>query len=402
MTTPSTTGEPRRLRVLHVLPFPGLGGVEVATRRVADAVRPFGVESTALLLKPVEQLTRYLEDAGIPCLTDARRPEPSLVREAAPFLRDSRALARVCAGYDIVHCSDVAAAYYAAVAGRLAGAAVICHVRNRDGEVPYRNRVFIGAASHFAFVSRDTRDRFAMRLPLRRTTVLYDGVDIPPAVDRAARDALAAEVRAELQLPADAVLVAMFARVNPQKDYPTLIRAAARLRDSHPRVRFLIVGDNDRVPTNREHYAEVSALAASAGVLDRLVFTGFREDTQRLMQAADICLLCTHFEGLPLVVLEAMAAGRPSVATAVDGVPEALTDGLSGLLHAHQDADGLAAAIARLAEAPELAERLGANARAEAARRFSRDRFARDVYALYSRLAPGRTPPVSEVSEAAS
>jgi glycosyltransferase involved in cell wall biosynthesis len=263
-------------------------------------------------------------------------------------------------------------------------------VRNRETRTPRRDRVFIGAANHFAFVSRETRDRFVMRLPARRTSVLYDGVDIPRPITREAQAARAAAVRAEFGLPADAIVAAMFARVNPQKDYATLIRAAAILRDSHPRLRFLIVGDNARVPTNRRHFAEVTRLGAAAGVLDRFVFTGFRDDAARLMQAADLCVLCTHFEGLPLVVIEAMAAGRPCVATAVDGVPETLTDGVTGLLHAHEDADGLAAAIGRLADAPELAERIGANARAEAARRFSQDRFARDVYALYRRIAPAR------------
>jgi len=372
------------------MPFAGLGGTEIATRRVADAVRPFGVQSTALLLQPVEPLASYLEQAGIPCITGARRPEPSLVREAPQFLRDSRALARICADYDLVHCADISAAYYAAVAGRLAGRPVLCHVRNRETGTPRRSRIFIGAANHFVFVSRDTRDRFSMRLPQRRTSVLYDGVDVPRPVGPAERAAAAAAVRAEFGLPPDALIAAMFARVNPQKDYPTLIRAAAILRQSHPRVRFLIVGDNARVPMNRDHFAEVARQAAAAGVLDRFVFTGFREDTARLMKAADLSVLCTHFEGLPLVVIEAMAAGRPCVATAVDGVPETLTDGVTGLLHAHRDAEGLACAIGRLADDPDFAEAMGAKARDEAARRFSQARFASDVHALYRRVARPR------------
>ena len=101
------------------------------------------------------------------------------------------------------------------------------------------------------------------------------------------------------------------------------------------------------------------------------------------MLAADLCVLCTHFEGLPLVLIEAMAAERACVATAVDGIPEALTDGVTGLLHQPGDAEGLAAAIARLIAAPARREAMGASARTEAERRFGRDRFARDVHALY-------------------
>jgi glycosyltransferase involved in cell wall biosynthesis len=187
-------------------------------------------------------------------------------------------------------------------------------------------------------------------------------------------------------MPTDAVIAGMFARVNPQKDYPTLIRAAALLRESNPALRFLIVGDNERVDTNRRHFSEVEDLARRAGVLDRFVFTGFRVDVQRMMLAADLSVLCTHFEGLPLVLIEAMAAGLPCVATAVDGIPEALADGVTGLLHQHGDAEGLAAAIASLIAVPARSKAMGAAARVEAEKRFSHNRFARDLRALYDGL----------------
>ena len=388
------------MRVLHVVPFPGIGGTEVATRRIADAVRPFGVQSSVLLLDPTDDQVAYFEQAGVPCFTDCRPPEPSIVRDAARFLFDSWRLARLFATFDLVHCADVLAAYRVAVAARLARRPTICHVRNRVLSLPRRSQVFIGAANHFAFVSGDTRERFAMRLPEQRTSILYDGIDLAQLAGPGKRRAAAAAVRAEFGLADDAVIAAMFARVNPQKDYDTLIRAAAILRNTHPRLRFLVVGDNARVPLNRQHFEQVQQAARAAGVLDRFVFAGFREDTSRLMLACDICVLCTHFEGLPLVLIEAMAAGRPCVATAVDGIPETLMDGVTGMLHAHEDARGLAAAIAHLADEPDTAEAMGTKARAEAERRFSQDRFARDVHALYARF--GRPRGVSAPRQAGS
>ena len=378
------------MNVLHVLPFPGIGGTEVATRRVAEAVRPFGVQSAALLLRPAADLQAYLEEGGISCLQDLQRPEPSLVREALSFLRTSHALARTFRAFDLIHCADVSSAYHVAVAGRLAGRPVLCHIRNREARIGPRARIFVGTSSHFVFVSRDTLHRFPMRLRPSRTTVLYDGIDIPPRAGPAERTAAAHAVRSEFGMPKDAVVAAMFARVNPQKDYPTLVRAAALLREAHPALRFLIVGDNERVETNRRHFAEVHDLARRTGVLDRFVFAGFRADVARLMLAADLCVLCTHFEGLPLVLIEAMAAGRPCVATAVDGIPEALTDGVTGLLHKPGDAQSLAAAIASLIAVPVRIAAMGAAARVEAERRFGRDRFARDVCALYDGLSGAR------------
>ena len=108
------------LNVLHVLPFSGIGGTEVATRRVAEAVRPFGVQSSALLLRPAADLKGYFEEGGIACLDGLQRPEPSLLRNALSFLSSSRALARTFRAFDIIHCADIQAAYYVAVAGRLA------------------------------------------------------------------------------------------------------------------------------------------------------------------------------------------------------------------------------------------------------------------------------------------
>lgn len=377
----------RRLRVLHAIPGDGLAGTEIATRRIADAVRPLGVDSAALLLRPCAELRTYFEQAGIPCITEFTRPEPSVLRTAGSFLRDSRRLAPVLADFDVVHCADIWAAYYIGFAGRLARRPTICHVRNRALRLAHRSRLFIGAASHFVFVSDATRRGFPIQPPERRTSILYDGVDIPAPASADQRLAAARAVRSEFQLPDDAVIAAMFARVDPQKDYATLIRAAALLRDAHPRLRFLIVGDNANLELHRTHFQEMRELARANRVLDRFIFTGFRPDARRLMVAADICVLCTHFEGLPLVLIEAMAAGRPCVATAVDGIPETLTEGVTGLLHAHQDAESLATALARLAGDAALAERMGENARAEAERRFSHTRFARDVRALYEKLA---------------
>jgi glycosyltransferase involved in cell wall biosynthesis len=90
------------------------------------------------------------------------------------------------------------------------------------------------------------------------------------------------------------------------------------------------------------------------------------------------------------VLIEAMAAERACVATAVDGIPEALTDGVTGLLHQPGDAEGLATAIAKLIAAPVQRGAMGAAARVDAERRFSRDRFARDVRALYEGLSGTR------------
>jgi glycosyltransferase involved in cell wall biosynthesis len=373
------------VKVLHVMPYPGVGGTEIATRRVVDAVRPFGVESRALLLRPTAEQRDYFRAAGVPTVTPAVVPEPSF-RRGLRFLRDSRALARATMDVDLVHCADIPAAYRVALAGRLAGVPVLSHVRNRHAAIGRRERLFIKAVSHFAFVSANTRTSFAWRLPDRKTSIVYDGVDIPPDAALSGRGTVMREVRAEFGLSDGETIVAMFARVAPQKDYETLIQAATLLRHSLWPLRLVIVGDHSGHPDLRLHYDRVRRLIAEADLADRFLFTGFRDDTRRLMLAADVCLLSTHFEGLPLVILEAMALGRPCVATAVDGIPEMLDDDVTGLLYPLRDAAALADRLIRLASDRALAQRLGAAARAEARRRFGQEQFASKIFDLYTCL----------------
>jgi glycosyltransferase involved in cell wall biosynthesis len=97
-------------------------------------------------------------------------------------------------------------------------------------------------------------------------------------------------------------------------------------------------------------------------------------------------VLSTHFEGLPHVLLQAMALAKPIVATAVDGIPELITHNVTGLLYPHADAEALAQRILSLLDNTELAAQIGRSARRSVQADFNEERFARDIAALYSRL----------------
>jgi glycosyltransferase involved in cell wall biosynthesis len=180
-----------------------------------------------------------------------------------------------------------------------------------------------------------------------------------------------AAVREELGIPEDAPLMGMVARVEPQKDFTTFARAAARVVAEIPEARFVVVGGTDLTAEQREHFGEVQQVVADCGVADSMTFCGFRTDVARVVSAFDLFVLSTNWEGLPLVLLEALALGKPTVATAVDGIPEVLKDGVTGLLHAHQDDAGLADAILRFLRNPGWAQRV-----AEAGQRLVLDRFS--------------------------
>jgi len=380
-----TADSPSKL-VAHILPFPSVGGTEQATLRIMKAVEPYGYSGVAMLLEDTDELRQFFGNAGR-AVTGWPAPIPSL-RHGKTFLTESRALAKEFTRLKVslVHCSDFKAAWHTALAGRLAGIPVICHIRNRCHALIWRDRQFMRPVTHFAFVSRDTWRGFPIPVPPERGTVVYDGITPPPQrpAEEIERDRLA--IRTELGVPHTGRVIGMLARVAPQKDYDTLVRAAARVVEADPNVRFVICGDCSANEASRDHYAYVQGLLRESGLSDYFIFTGYRSDVPRLLAAFDISVLSTHFEGLPLVLLESMSYGKPMVATAVDGIPEVIVDGVNGFLTPHQDAAALAARLIELIQSPALAERLGEAGRQTVLTNFTAEKFARSVADLYGRI----------------
>jgi glycosyltransferase involved in cell wall biosynthesis len=191
-----------------------------------------------------------------------------------------------------------------------------------------------------------------------RVEVVEHGVVLD---DIAARRECRDDVRAELGLARDDVVVGTVANLRANKDWPNLLDAARRVVDHEPRCRFVGVGQG---PLE----AEVRDLHARLGLDDRVLLLGHRDDAVRVMAACDVFVLASYYEGLPVAVMEAMALGLPVVATAVGGVPEMITDGVEGLLVPPRDPGALARAIERLARDPSRRAAMGAAARASAAR----------------------------------
>jgi glycosyltransferase involved in cell wall biosynthesis len=369
-----------RYNIAHVMPWAAVGGTEHATLRIARATEDAGFGHVMFCRSDAPEVRDFFASAG--CETVTFDPVEPSYRRAHRYARDSYRLAREFRRrrVDVVHCADVAAAFGAGLAGWMARAHVLCHVRNRHTEISRRDQSFLRFVNRFVFVSEDTRVRFAYRAGARRGGVVYDGIDANAAEESGASDA-SMEVRREFGLGRKVKLVGMVARVAPQKDFLTLARAAAMVLANRPETRFMVVGDYEEA--NRGHYDEVMRALEDEGVASRFIFTGFRTDVSRLMSAFDVFVLCTHFEGLPLVILEAMARGRPVVATAVDGIPEIVLEGRTGLLHPHGDAETLASRLLSLLEDDALAARIGGAGREFVKMEWSRERFAANMARLY-------------------
>lgn len=373
----------KRQHIAHVMPWEGVGGTEQATLRIARSVQDAGFDSTFFCVRSAPVVSDFFASAGY---------DTVMWRDGYPrfngyryFVHESLQLAREFRrrGITLVHCADVPAGSYAALAGRLAMAPVICHVRNRHVTIPTPDRRFLRAVSRFAFVSHGAWRAFAHPVPPGRGVVVYDGIQVEPRSADPDHDANKRDVRQEFDIPVGATIVGMVARVDIQKDYETLAKAAARVVAATPNVRFLIVGGYSMEDIQRRHFGQVKEWLAAHGVAEYFIFTDFRSDVPRLLRAMDIVVLSTHYEGLPLVLLEAMAFRKPVVATSVDGVPELVADNQTGLLFNHQDDAKLAEHILSLIRDPSRADELGARAQSFVQANFSNDQFKRGLVRLY-------------------
>ena len=179
------------------------------------------------------------------------------------------------------------------------------------------------------------------------------------------------------------------ANLRPEKAHEILLEAAALLAGRHPNLRFLLAGDGPRRP-------ELAARIASLGLGERVGLLGHRDDVPALLAQADVFVLPSRSEAYPNAAIEAMAAGRPVVASGVGGLLDLIDHDRTGLLVPPDDPAALAGAIDALVSDPARAARLGAAAAAESAARHGFDRMVRAFEALYLthlELAGARSQP---------
>ncbi len=189
----------------------------------------------------------------------------------------------------------------------------------------------------------------------------------------------------EYGLSPDTKLVAVCSRLTPMKGVEHFLAAAAALGSTRPNVRFLVIGGPSHIGDG-SYKTELETFAASLGLKDRVIFTGFRNDVARILPEIDISVLPSLSEGLSNSLLEAMAAGVPVIATRVGGTPEAVEDGSTGLLVPPADVESLSRGIAFLLDNPQSAKRMGEEGRRRVLARFSVEKMVRDTEALYLHL----------------
>jgi glycosyltransferase involved in cell wall biosynthesis len=228
-------------------------------------------------------------------------------------------------------------------------------------------------------VSRSTADFVvhARLVPAGRTKVVYLGVPL----EEFSRPRTATEVerdRAALGIAPATFAVGTVTRLMPSKGNEYLVDAARLVADRVPGARFYIVGEG-------ELQAELEARARALALGDRLTFLGFQRDVAAVLSALDLIVFPSLWEGTPLTAFEALAMGKPIVATDADGLKDVLTDGVDALMVPRRDPAALADAIVQLAADEGLRTRLAARAR-ETGAAYDIDLFVRKMERLYRLL----------------
>lgn len=318
---------------------------------------------------------------------------PALGRELSP-LRDPAVLLTLYSRFrrlrpDVV-CTHMSKA---GAVGRVAAwlARVPVRVHTFHGHVfsgyfsPAKTRFFVELEKRLARIS--TRIIVLGERQQREITALGVGrpeqfVQVPLGLDLSAflaAEKHSGELRKELAIPQDAPLAAIVARLVPIKNHAVFLRAAKLVCGSLPAARFLIVGDG---PERRG----LEALTEQLGLKGRVIFLGFRDDLPRIYADCDATVLSSDNEGMPVALIESLAAATPAVATDVGETREVIRDGESGFVVPPSDPEALAGALLELLRSPERAKQMGLAGRRHVYPRFSIERLAADTAGLFRSL----------------
>jgi len=365
----------RRIRIAQVLWSLDIGGLE---RVVVDLVRGLDRDRFSNVVYCLEREGTWADDVRPACERVVSLDKPPGRSYGLP-LRIARMLNRD--RVDVVHTHNFGPLLYGGLAARLARVRGVVHtLHGAEASERKEHRTFqrLRLFDRMVAVSNDVK-RVAVESggvdPSRITTV-YNGIDVSKYPAAGGRSA---EVRRRLGMGEERI-VGVVARLTPEKDYPTLLDAFRLLVDSHPACRLVVVGDGDL-------RGALVSKSRSLGIEDRVTFLGSRSDVPELLTAFDVVVLPSRVEGLGITLLEAMAAGLPTVGARAGGIPEVVVEGETGLLVDPGDAPGFAGAIARLLDDPELAIAMGRNGRARVEGRFGLDGMIRSYEAIYEGIS---------------
>jgi glycosyltransferase involved in cell wall biosynthesis len=360
------------MRILFISSIQMWGGAEVWLMDVMRGLRGRG-HTVTLVCRPGTILEKNARTKGFDVVPVAMRSDfdPVVVGRMVRLLRERE--------IDLVSTNMDKELRFGGLAARLARRVAV--VPSREVDYPLKNKLryrftYNVLADQVIANSVATKRSLLMNAPWLKTdrvAVVYKGIDPAPYLERPEEGEA---LRAELGIPKDAPLVGFVGQIIERKGIHDIAAAMPMVLAAVPTARFLFVGTG-KLEGFLENRVTVEGLA------DRVVRAGFRSDIPAVMKAIDMLLLPSSVEGFGYVLVEAMAAAKPTVATNVSSIPEIVQHGETGLLVDVQDPPRLADAIVRLLKDRELALSMGRRGREVMLEKFTLDRMISGIEAVF-------------------
>jgi glycosyltransferase involved in cell wall biosynthesis len=397
-------GGGEKIRVLHIITRLILGGAQQNTVITASRLNAARYDVTLVSGPQTGSEGELISEAvrrGV-----RLRIFGSLVREIHPWkdLLAVMGLYRLMRGqrFSIVHTHSSKAGILGRIAARMARVPIVVHTVHGWGFHDHMSKPrrwllvtlerWVAAMCNSLVVVSSLLKETGLRSGIGscdQYSTIYSGIDLSE-FDASKIETI--QKRLELSIPPEAAVVGTVGRLSPQKNPMDLLIAARKVIREVPGVRFVIVGDG---PLR----GRVEDTIQSLGISQNVLLTGLRRDVPAIMATFDLFVLSSLWEGLPRVLPQAMAAGKPVVCTDVDGNAEAVVHGVNGLLVPPRNPESLADAILRLLKNPDLARKMGSEGRMMAAK-YSSDKMVSDIETLYERLLAEAGSRVAEGSAA--
>ncbi len=364
-----------RPKVIHAIETGEPGGAEAILVQLAISLSD-GYEPIGLVMEE-GWTSRELTSRGIlvECIPLEKSFDLSWVAKAVRFIKENNV--------ELIHSHEFSCNVYLTLAAKIARVPVICtaHGKNYYPERYYRRfayRRVAAMADSFVAVSQDLKDFIvdAIGIKPKRINVVLNGVNI----DQFEQKQYDSEkIRAELSLAENNFVIVVVAALFEMKGHKDLMQALSLLGEQGKSVKLLFVGDG-------YYRSNLMALSKQLGLDDKINFLGFRSDVAQILAASDLFILPSYSEGLPVSVLEAMAAKVPVIATRVGGLGELINDGVNGYLVEPKAAEQLADKIKYCIDSPASAEAISKAAYTLVNKQFSGEAMLEQYLAIYRKL----------------
>jgi glycosyltransferase involved in cell wall biosynthesis len=224
-------------------------------------------------------------------------------------------------------------------------------------------------------VSFDIQEKLNRKIDPAKLVTIHNSVNT--ADTRVTRSA--SKIRSELGIGENQLIVGSVGRMVPVKGYDVFLRAARIILGKRPETRFILAGDGPSLQ-------ELMDTAREMGIQKHVMFLGFRDDPLDVINALDVFVVCSYHEGIPTVLLEAMALGKAVVATKVGGIPEIIRNHISGLLVEPGDVEGLASACMRILDKPAVRKKLEGESERRIKEEFTSEVQTKRILGMYHQL----------------